>query len=501
MTESTSLTKQQIVAELIRSAHGDLKQYVPLVTQAAKSDPDFLAHLIAYNREKGEVRDSKVALPLISLSVPMAPEYVDNALAHLALLTPRHLVQALEFSRSNLRGSRRGLVPRRLIERYLRAREAKRPWFDRQALQFRAALRTLYTVYRVKPSPYASVVLFGRNLDKTPAELLENSVFAKLRALKTMAPHEAAGTIMEYKIPFLIAAGALGARMKETPTLLALIKAMSPTELQTNMKRLEKLGVRSIPELRAALEQALVKTAGSTRTALKTSRAIDAVEDDGLKEKLRAVQEKQLDRLAGIEGNWLILGDKSGSMDKAIETARMIAGAMARLVKGKVSLVFFDTAPRYFDVTGKTMQDIASITRGVSAGGGTSHGCGLLCAVEKRVPIDGIAVVSDGAENSLPFFVSVYSALCQSEGKTIPVYSYRLNSSESTYACDAFGRSMTAGGFELQEFDLRNKPIDYYSVLDLAKTMRTERYGLLQEIQDAPLLTLDSVFGQRVVAS
>jgi len=46
-----------------------------------------------------------------------------------------------------------------------------------------------------------------------------------------------------------------------------------------------------------------------------------------------------------------VLGDKSGSMAACIEASRIIAATLAKVVKGKVHLIYFDTSPRYIDAT------------------------------------------------------------------------------------------------------------------------------------------------------
>lgn len=88
-----SITKNKIISELARSAHGALKEYVPVGQEAARREPEFMAHLIAWNERNGEIRDSKVALPVVSLSVESFndPEFVANSLAHIAKQGPREL--------------------------------------------------------------------------------------------------------------------------------------------------------------------------------------------------------------------------------------------------------------------------------------------------------------------------------------------------------------------------------------------------------------------------
>jgi len=90
------ITKNEIISELTRSPHGELEQYVPVALRAAQEEAEFLSHLIAWNEGKGRIRDSKVALPVISLSVPdFNGELLENSMAHLAMLDPRNLLKAV----------------------------------------------------------------------------------------------------------------------------------------------------------------------------------------------------------------------------------------------------------------------------------------------------------------------------------------------------------------------------------------------------------------------
>src|SRR5271156_3582993 len=114
----TGITKNQIIAELHRSPHGKLDEYVKVGKAAARQEPEFFAHLIAYDRIKGQVRDAKVALPIVSLAVDSFPaEFEDSSLAHVALLGPRELERAYRLARAwRRRGRIRKL--RRLVKGY-----------------------------------------------------------------------------------------------------------------------------------------------------------------------------------------------------------------------------------------------------------------------------------------------------------------------------------------------------------------------------------------------
>jgi hypothetical protein len=482
----TGLTRQRILSELSKSPHGSLKEYLPIGKQAVQQEGEFSAHLIAWDRTHGQIRDSKVALPVIGLAYEQDAELVDNALAHIALLGPRELARAYRFALEvRLPGKMRQL--RRLVEDYLHQKEQEKGW-DHLAIQHRGTLKELYSLAHAKPEKErTNIVLYGRNFDKTKAPLPKGSVFEVVANLKNMSPTEAAGSIMKYHIPFLIALGALGAKAKEPDLVQALIGAMSATELTTNIKMLEKLGMKTNPALRGAFDAALAKASTSKKNTLKTTQAVEAVQDEALKEKLRGLQEKQIKALGGPEGNWLVLSDKSGSMNSAIEASRHVAATLSKICQGNVYLVFFDTNPMTVDVTGLSLDQIQKATRHITANGGTSIGCGLNRMLSEKVEIDGIAIVSDGGENTSPLFPDVYKRYIDFAQKDIPVYLFLCKGEP-----DNLTPRMNQAGIEMQTFDIRGG-VDYYSVVNLVQTLRASRYSLIDEILATPLLSLNTV--------
>jgi hypothetical protein len=494
----TGLTKNTILSELSRSPHGDLKEYINIGQQAAKQEAEFFAHLIAWDAIKGQVRDAKVALPIVSLSVPSFPgDLVENSLAHLARLGPRELLRALRFAKEvpGIKASKRRKIMS-VIQNYLRQKEAK-GWTSWQhlAVQHKHTLKELYALSYTKPSSNnIRAVLFGKNEKGEKIELPKGSLAEKVTQLKDMTAVQAAGAIMKYNIPFLIIQGALGKRLQEPDIAMALIKSMSATELVTNIKLLEKLGMKTNPALRGAYEESLGKAAKSTKNVLKTTRAAEAIEDVKLKASLQGLQDRQLQNM-GVEGNWLVLGDRSTSMTDTIEVARHVAGVLAKMVKGDVWLCFFNTSPQSINVTGKPLDWINETTKHITANGGTSIGCGLQRMLDSKVEVDGIAVVSDAAENSSPWFADVYKKYSELYSKEVPVYLYRTIN-QSNYSGDIDLKvSMNKLHFDLQEFNLTKK-IDHYSIPNLVATMRTNRYSLIDEIMATPLLTLKDVFLQ-----
>jgi hypothetical protein len=500
--EKVKITKNQIISELSKSPHGKLREYLAIGQLAAQNEPDFLAHLIAWDRTHGQIRDAKAALPIVSLTVPGFPqELVENSLAHLTFLNPRELLKAYRFA-LDVRPVGHIRQLKRVIADYLHMKEGKK--WDFTAIQHRSVLKELYSLVDVKPgSDRVNVVLFGYTLDErlkakeegrkpVKSPLPKGSVFEAVANLRNMSALEAAGTILERKIPFLIAHGALGEKIKDPDLVLALIERMSPTEVVTSTKMLEKLGVKTVPALRAAFEAALKRAATSKKNVLKTTRAAEAISDEKLKAKLNAVQEKQIQNMS-IEGNWLVLGDKSGSMSECIEAARHVAGTLAKMVKGNITLAFFDTVPETMDVTGLGYDEILKKTRNVSANGGTSIGCGLRAAMQRHEEIDGIAIVSDGQENTPPLFTDEYRRLLKISEKDIPVYYYHCGSAIHGWGDSDLAENMKKSGFDLQVFELGDD-VDFYSIPNLVQSMRTNPYSLVEEIMSTPLLKLSEAF-------
>lgn len=494
----TTLDRRRVIAELAKSPHGHFAEYLPIGVKAVQSDPEFFGHLVAWNHNKGQVRDAQVALPVIALLGATDPELADNALAHMAILGPREFVRALEFAKDIKVPTR---MVKRLVHRYLLDLEKDTHEWNRTALQHRRTLHRLYSLYDVPPGgaktptdiTYEKAVIFGQATDVDGKKIkleLPPGPFRALAALQTMSPEEIAGTIQKYRIPDLIARGALGVKAKDPDVVVALIARMTPTQLVTNMKWLEKVGVKTVPALRAALEAKLAEAANQKgkkpAATLKTTRAAEAIDDEALSGKLRVLQEKQLDALKGIDGNWLVLGDRSPSMGDAIPAAVEISAVLSRMVKGQVHLIFFDSHPQYFDATGKTFEELKALTKRVTMGSSTSIGCGVQYCLDKGFEIDGIAIVSDGEENRHPDFVTTYQKLAKKQDSDPTVYFYKIRGTGQPLVMEC-----QRAKIDLQLFDVQRQ--DYYSLPNLVQTMRAQRYSLTDEIMAVPFRTLDGV--------
>ena len=98
--ERTSVSQTQLVNQVLGIGHGDLSIYNTIGLLAAEHEAELLGHLIAWNQNKGEIRDNKVALPVLALRGKPDQELYENAVAHLCLLSPRDLLRACKYHRS-----------------------------------------------------------------------------------------------------------------------------------------------------------------------------------------------------------------------------------------------------------------------------------------------------------------------------------------------------------------------------------------------------------------
>lgn len=482
------LTKNEVIRELARSPHGKYEEYIPMGVRAANEEPEFFAHLISWNRQKGSIRDAKVALPLVSLMAKRftEPEFVENSLAHLATLGPRELLKAYRFMDTN-RVLGHMTAVRKLVRGYLLRKERNWAKWEREMLVHRSTLRELYAIVRKHPfDDRTRACLWRKDREGRRMPYPFGGLFELVANLQHMGPVEAAGAILSNHLPFIAVEGALGKNRDNPDLVLALIGRMTATELVTHTKALERMGIKTNPVLRGAFAEALRKAQSDTKNVLKTTAAVEEIEDEGLKVQMQDLQEKRIAKLAA-EGDWLVLADKSQSMANAIEASRHISATLAKFVKGHVSLIFFDSAPRMYDVSGKSLDEIKEQTRHVTASGNTSIGCGLKYAHQRKLPVDGIAIVSDGGDNTVPYFYQVYDVYCKTE-KEVPVYFYKLPGDP-----DSLSQSMRQTDKELQTFDLTGE-VDYYSLPNLVQTMRTNQYSLVDEVMECKLLKLADVY-------
>lgn len=502
MTENTDYKRNKLIASLMQIGHGDLKMYTEIGLQAMKAEPELFAHFITWNAFHGKVRDAKVAFAALGLRhlTKDDRELAENAIANAMRLSPRKLIQFYDYSKSLsgeghiISGGWRRLLESALRD-YLAYREATDARWDKVALQHRRSLKRIYRFAHRRPPERAQNILFGLYDDvrRKPGKVSypDESVFQAVAMLRTTAPQFAASLILHHRIPFEVVVGAASKAHDET-IILALIENMTGNQLITNSKMLQKLGVNTNETLKAAYAAAIerAKKAPSRKVeTLKAGRAAEEIEDEEMAAQLMSLQQTKVRQLAGIEGDWAILADASGSMHQAIEIGRKIASLLTEKVKGAIHLIFFDTVPTHIVVTGLTYDQIVEKTKRIKAGGGTAIGCGLDYLRAQNIIVNGIAIISDGGDNTVPYFHDAYQKYERALGMDPTVYLYHVNGDER----DALSNFCKQHNIQLEKFELGDK-VDYYSLPGLIATMRTNRFSLVQEIMETPLLRLEDVF-------
>ena len=481
--------QNRIVATMMKIGHGNLDLFIEPGLQAAAMDPNFFARMAAWNHEHGKVFDSKKAYPPLSLRrVSAHGEYdlAENAYALMASLDPRNLYKSYQF---HVELNRRGYtmpsghrdMRKYMLEKYLRVREESYGRWSRVAVSHRQALKALYTIAHIKPVGFAQEILFER---KYPP----NSVFAALRDMKGMSTQEQAGHILNHKIPFPVATGAVSS-IKDRDILLALISNMTANELAKNRDTLERHSVFSDPILTQAFEEATEKAKSDKRANVaQVSKAIERAKSPKEKKRLVQMQEEQLDKAAKINGDVLILGDRSGSMSVAIKATQDISAILARQVTGKVFTIFFDSALEHYDFTGKTLEEIKAATSRVRPRGSTWVGGGVNYVRSRGIPVDIIVIVSDGGENVNPYFHEEYPRYVQQYGVEPSVYFLRVPG-----ATDSLSSSLRSAGIVFNYYDI-GSGWDDYTLMNIVAAIKPGSYGLVDEILETPLLTFDKVF-------
>lgn len=486
--------RTKLVSSLTKIGHGKLELFEQAAMPAAKDDPDLFAHITAWNQLNGKIRDSKIAYPIIALRglTKADSEFAENAVACVCALGPRELMRAYQFSH-NL--TQKGLsIPgghRRMLEfgikKYIQVREADKRWWDRAVLQNRKAMMYLYKVSHHTPNKHAQAILFDK---KYPA----GSVFEIVKNLHIMDAEAAAGYVLKFNIPIEIATGSAN-KATDPKFIMALIENMTGNELINKTKALKRWGVFSNPVLKASYDAAVERAKKDKKVnLLKAQRAVEAMESDAVDEivnkKLLSIQQAQTKMLGGIEGDWAVLADRSGSMQESMKLGREIAALLAQQVKGKIYLIFFNVAPAFVDVTGLTLDQINKATRHFNANGGTSIGCGIDYLRDMGTIVNGITIVSDGGDNTTPLFADAYKRYTEKMDIEPTIYFYRLQGE-----ADVLSNLCRKEKIQTEKFDL-SEGVDYYSIPSLVKTMRTSRYSLLDEIMNTKLFTFKTIFNK-----
>jgi hypothetical protein len=493
----------EMLNTLTTTPHRELMPLWQLHEHLCAQDPRFYVRLAAWYHVKGEVRDHKEMF-VIALCLSSFEGHREVGLALLRKLPPHQVLRVVDFisgrvlTRKKL-ASRRptrkaaqratrevvgrvGLfrsLPRSLrteVERYLRQREANPAWFDSSVLVARKALKRLYALLHVRPSPRAQAILFDND---PPAD-------SRLSALKRIAtaptPQAVADEILASKLPFRVAVSVLPQITPET--LEALADRMTPQEVINHLAMLQRHGGMAHLNVRAIIETKLEAAKRDRRvSALKADvagKAVEAAGGAGFEAQLDEVADARLKAQGKLRRSTGLLVDKSGSMEVAIDTGNRIAAMLSSIAQKELYVYAFDTMA--YEITSPT-RDWAGWKKafeGIHANGETSVGVSLELMRRRKQAVEQLIIVTDEEEYNPPFFVESYLKYRQ-ELKVSPTITF-VKVPDSTTKLE---QQCKRAGLPYSVFEFTG---DYYALPNLIALVEPpSQLDLLLDIMEWPL--------------
>ena len=461
-----------ILDSLLTTPHRGLDKVAGVHSEMLTQDPEFYAKLAVWYQKNQTVRDHKEVF-VANLLQSSDEEFRSAGFVLLQEFPPYEVARIIRFMKEQFKGK----VPRSTrtaVVTYLRGREADDGWFDNCVVQARKDMKYLYATLHIKPNARAKQILFD---DDPPAD----SVPGKLRAISRVSdPAEQAKAVIEAKIPYRIAIGAVSS---VTPAVLvALVNAMSPQELINNIGALKKRGAMEMPELKDLINDKMKKAKSAKRvSATKAKVAADAAGvDDETRKALEDVGNEQIRSRGEITRPTAILVDKSGSMSQAIEVGKHLAAVVSGVTTSDVFVYAFNDAPQEIASKGRDLSDWEHAFRNVRSNGSTSIGAPLQAMIRKKQVVEQFVVITDAGENCTPYFTQAYAS-----------YKSQFNV-EPSVVIIAVGRYSTQLEDQLRragiQFDVHKFSGDYYSLENLVPMLaQKSKFDLVLEIMEIEL--------------
>jgi hypothetical protein len=465
----------EMLNSLLTTPHRQLEKVAEVHKEMVGRDPLFYGHLAVWYQRNGDVRDHKEVF-IGNLLVSDAPEHREAGYMLLQELPPYQVMRVIDFMKQRLGKAPR--CARTAVTRYLREREKSAPFFDRAAMRNRKAMKHLYATLHIRPAERADSVLFK---DAPPEDSL---AFALKQLAKAATAAEQAQIIVEHRIPYTVAVGAI---RKLTPTVMvALIDAMTPQEAINNLQSLKLRGAFDHPEVKQMIEAKLEKAQSDTRVSIYKARvAADAADlDPETAARLERVTDAQVKKRGRITKPTALLIDKSGSMENAIEVGKRIAALISGLADASLIVYAFDTAPYPVPTLGTELSDWERAFRLIKAGGSTSVGCPVEAMRHRQQRVEQFIVVTDEGENTAPYFADAYEAYRRDMNVAPDVILIRVGQSSGWTEKQLKQKQVTVDTFTFAG--------DYYALPNLIPMLtRPSRLELLMEILDTPLPVRD----------
>ena len=461
----------EMLNSLLTTPHRKLEEVADVHKLMVELDPIFYGHLAVWYQKNGDVRDHKEVF-LGHLLASNLTEHRDAGFMMLPEFPPYQVARIVDFMKVH-----RGKVPRSArtaVSRYLKEREKNAKFFDRAALRNRKAMKHLYASLHIKPSARADAVLFK---DKPPEDSL---AFVLKQLAKAETPEQQAGLIVDRKIPYTIAVGAV---KQITPTvLMALVNTMSPQETINNLKSLQKRGAMEYPEVKALIEAKLKEAQTDNRvSAFKAMKAAEVAGiDEATTASLELVADEQIKRGGKITKPTALFVDKSSSMTLSLEVGKQIAALISGIAEAELFVYAFDAIAQPITANGKALSDWEKAFEHIFPKGRTSIGASLETMRLKQQAVEQIILVTDEGENTSPYFKDVYPSYCEALKVKPDVVIVKVGNS-SGYLESQLRRA----GVAVETFTFAG---DYYALPNLVPFLsRPSRLDLLMEIMETTL--------------
>lgn len=397
---------------LMSVPHREWEQPLAELRTALETDSDFISRTCVFLATGGTNIRDQVDMGIITLLQAPAtfPEYREAGRC-LLLGQPVYAIRTSVPAGLEILPSFPGLPPFRIfrIAKEINESEHKVPrlmksimrdylWkletndlrWDSVAMMNRKAMHNAYMTFHVHPSERARLTLHENNPP-------EDSSLATLKLIANSTdPNEQARLLAQHKIPYRIASTIMP---KMSPAVaVALIDAMSPTEALNSRSWIESSGVL---EMREVKDLFLAKIANATASIASADHRKSAQgSDEEVEAAVVDAKQKAVEKAEKIEKNLLILVDRSGSMENAIETAVQFGARIAPLCVGDFMVVYHNDMGKILDVEDRTsLASWEKAFKGIPAGGSTQQQRGLQVALQAGFEPEAIVMITDGGEN------------------------------------------------------------------------------------------------------
>jgi hypothetical protein len=462
----------EMLNSLLTTPHRRLEEVSELHRGMLERDPLFYGHLAVWYAEHGDVRDHKEVFTG-NLLASTGAGHRGAGFMLLQNLPPYQVARVVDFVKRTRGGLPRSA--RTAVARYLREREENTRHFDGAALRARKSMKHLYAGLHIKPGARADAILFK---DAPPADSL---AYAVKRLSQAGTAAQQAGLIVEHKIPYTVAVGAM---RKLTPAVLAaLVNSMSPQETINNLKSLKARGALAHAEVKALVDEKLAGAATGERvSAFKAVRAAEVAGVDAeTTARLEHAASAQVRKRGRITKATALFVDKSGSMTLALEVGKRVAALISGVAEAELHVYAFDTIGYPVVSAGRgELSDWERAFQNFRADGGTSIGAPLEMMRLRRRAVEQIIIVTDEGENTAPYFNGIYARYCADLNLAPNVVIVKVGQHT-----DYLERQMSQSKVAFETFTFAG---DYYALPNLVPLLtRPSRLELLMEILETPL--------------